>query len=280
MLVPDTGPGLVAALTAAEQRGLLVVSTSRISFRHELTRRAIAGSLPAARLMALNQRVLAALVNHDGYDVARIVHHAAQAGDVDAIVRYGPAAAREAARAGAHREAVAHFGLVLDHEDRFPAGERAELLAQYAIECYTTGAIDKAIGAERCAVNLHPLHGGLGQLGASLEMAGADVLDGRRPRERELRRPEAVEVLERAGDSRLLALALSNESQLCVLAHHAAESIAYGERAAALAREVGDAAITSHALTNIGISRWHLGDPAGQPTIERGAPGSPGGGRG
>ncbi len=267
-LVPDTGPGRVAALTAAEQRGLLMVSTSRISFRHELTRRAIAGSLPAARLMALNQRVLAALVDHDGYDVARIVHHAAQAGDVDAIVRYGPDAAREAARAGAHREAVAHFALVLDHQDRFPPGERAELLAQYAIECYTTGAIDKAVEAERCAVDLNRSLGDLGQLGASLRwlarmywMAG-DRANG------EYAGREAVEVLERAGDSRLLALALSNESQLCVLAHRAAEGIAYGERAVALAREVGDAAITSHALTNIGISRWHLGDPAGQPTIE------------
>jgi tetratricopeptide (TPR) repeat protein len=245
-----------------------MVSTSRISFRHELTRRAIAGSLPAARLMALNQRVLAALVDHDGSDVARIVHHAAQAGDVDAMVRYGPAAAREAARAGAHREAVAHFALVLDHEDRFPPGERAELLAQYAIECYTTGAIDKAIEAERCAVDLNRSMGDLGQLGASLRwlarmywMAG-DRANG------EYAGREAVEVLERAGDSRLLALALSNESQLCVLAHRAAEGIAYGERAVALAREVGDAAITSHALTNIGISRWHLGDPAGQPTIE------------
>ena len=268
VLVPDTGPGRVAALTAAEQRGLLMVSTSRISFRHELTRRAIAGSLSAARLMALNQRVLAALVDHDGYDVARIVHHAAQAGDVDAIVRYGPAAAREAARAGAHREAVAHFALVLDHEDRFPPGERAELLAQYAIECYTTGAIDKAIEAERCAVELNRSRGDLGQLGASLRwlarmywMAG-DRANG------EYAGREAVEVLERAGDSRLLALALSNESQLCVLAYRAAEGIAYGERAVALAREVGDAAITSHALTNIGIARWHLGDPAGQPTIE------------
>jgi hypothetical protein len=58
-LVPDGVPGRAAALAAAEQGGLLTVSTNRISFRHELTRRAIAGSLPAARLMALNQRVLA-----------------------------------------------------------------------------------------------------------------------------------------------------------------------------------------------------------------------------
>ena len=79
---------------------------------------------------------------------------------------------------------------------------------------------------------------------------------------------EAISVLERAGDRRLLALALSNESQLYMLAYRFAESIAYGERAAALAREVGDAAITSQALTNIGLSRWMLGEPAGQPTLD------------
>ena len=115
VLVPGTGPGAVAALAAAEERGLLSVSTRKIAFRHELTRRAIAGSVPAARLLALNQRVLDALIEHDGSDVSRIVHHAAQAGDQDAIIRYGPAAGRDAARAGAHREAVAHFGLVLEH---------------------------------------------------------------------------------------------------------------------------------------------------------------------
>ena len=113
-LVPGGVPARVTALVAAEQAGLLTVSARRISFTHELTRRAVADSLPSARLMALNRRVLAALVNRDGCDAGRIVHHAARAGDVDAIVRYGPAAARDAARAGAHREAVAHYGLVLE----------------------------------------------------------------------------------------------------------------------------------------------------------------------
>src|SRR6266516_6048619 len=152
ILVPGTGPEVATALAAAEERGLLSVSTRRIAFRHELTRRAIAGSVPAARLLALNQRVLDALIEHDGSDVARIVHHAAQAGDEDAIIRYGPAAGRDAARAGAHREAVAHFGLVLEHEGRFAPGERADLMARYAIECYTIGAIDKAVKAGRRAV--------------------------------------------------------------------------------------------------------------------------------
>ena len=268
VLVPGTGPEVVTALAAAEERGLLSVSPRRIAFRHELTRRAIAGSVPAARLLALNQRVLAALIDHDGSDVSRIVHHAAQAGDQDAIVRYGPAAGRDAARAGAHREAVAHFGLVLEHEGRFAPGERAELLEQYAIECYTVGAIDKAVKAGRRAVEENRSLGDLRQLGACLRwlsriwwMAGDRTAAERAGR-------EAISVLERAGDSRLLALALSNESQLCMAACRFAESIAYGERAIALAREAGDAAVTAHALTNIGVSRWGLGDPAGQPTLD------------
>jgi DNA-binding CsgD family transcriptional regulator/tetratricopeptide (TPR) repeat protein len=269
-LVPGAGQGAVPALAAAEERGLLTVSTRKIAFRHELTRRAIADSVPAVRLMALNQRVLAALIGHDGSDVSRIVHHAAQAGDQDAIVRYGPAAARDAARAGAHREAVAHFGLVLDHEGRFTAGERAELLAQYAVECYTIGAIDQAVGAERRAVGLNRSLRDLRELGACLRwLSRMSWMAGDRTNAEQAGQ-EAVEVLEQAGDTRLLALALSNESQLCMLAHRHAESISYGERAAALAREVGDAAIAAHALTNIGTSRWLLGDPAGQRTLDEG----------
>src|SRR5256884_5644786 len=268
ILVPGTGPEVVAALAAAEERGLLSVSIRKIAFRHELTRRAIAGSVPAARLLALNQRVLAALIEHDGSDVARIVHHAAQAGDEDAIIRYGPAAGRDAARAGAHREAVAHFGLVLEHEGRFAPGERADLMARYAIECYTIGAIDKAVKAGRRAVEENRSLGDLRQLGACLRWLSRIWRMGGDRTAAERAGREAISVLERAGDSRLLALALSNESQLCMAACRFAESIAYGERAAALAREAGDAAVTAHALTNIGVSRWGLGDPAGQPTLD------------
>ena len=267
-LVPD-GPGGVAALAAAEQGGLLTVSARRISFRHELTRRAIMSSIPSARLIALNRRVLAALVERGGSDVSQIVHHAAQAGDEDAIVRYGPAAGRDAARAGAHREAVAHLGLVLEHADRFAAAERAELLEQYAIECYTSGAAEeKAVGAQQQAVDLNRTQGDLRTLGSSLRwLSRMNWWAGDRTGAEQAGR-EAVDVLERAADTRLLALALSNQSQLCMLAHQLPESIAYGERAVALARQVNDAAIISHALANIGTSKCSLGDPAGERTLD------------
>jgi len=271
VLVPGAGQGgegTVAALAAAEERGLLSVSTRKIAFRHELTRRAVADAVPAARLMALNQRVLDALIDHDGSDVSRIVHHAAQAGDQDAIIQYGPVAGRDAAGAGAHREAVAHFGLVLEHQDRFAPGERAELLAQYAIECYTIGTIDKAVEAGQRAVEESRSLDDPCPLGSSLRWLSRIWWMAGNRANAEQAGQEAISVLERAGDSRLLALALSNESQLCMLAHRLAESVEYGERAAALARETGDAAVMAHALTNIGISRWLLGDPAGQPLLD------------
>jgi len=269
-LVPDSAPGRVAVLAAAEQRGLLAVSVRGVSFRHELTRRAIAGSLPLARLVALNQHALAALVARDGSDVAQIVHHAAQAGDVDAIVRYGPAAARDAARAGAHREAVAHFALVLDHADRFPAGEQSDLLEQYAVECYTIGAAERAAVAERQAVELNRQQPDLRILGGSLRwLARMQWWAGDREEAEQAAR-EAVQVLEWAGDKRQLALALSYQSQLYMLASRAPESITCGERAVSLAREVGDPAITSHALTNIGTSQCQLDDPAGPATLDEG----------
>jgi DNA-binding CsgD family transcriptional regulator/tetratricopeptide (TPR) repeat protein len=256
-LVPRIVPDTTTALAAAEQHGLITVSAQRISFRHELTRRSIVAAVPSARLMALNQHVLDVLIRRDEPDVSQIVHHAAQAGDEDAIVRFGPAAARDAARAGAHHEA-----LVLEHAGRFSARERADLLEQYGIECYTTAYAERAAEAMRRAVELNRSLGDLAALGASLRwMSRLDWWKGDRPRA-EQAGEEAVAVLEQAGDDRLLALALSNRSQLYMLAHRSAESIAYGERAAALARQAGDAATTSHALTNIGTSQWNAGDLA------------------
>ncbi len=81
---------------------------------------------------------------------------------------------------------------------------------------------------------------------------------------------EAIAVLEPAGDRRLLALALSNQSQLDMLANRATDCIRVGERAIALAREADDAAILSHALNNVGVARWRLGDQAGWALLEEG----------
>ena len=122
------------AIEAAEERGLLTVQPEQISFRHELTRRAIADALPVARRLELNARVLSAMEDLGIYDASRLVHHASEAGDVDALVRYAPIAARDAATSGAHREAAAHFALALAHENRFTPPELADLFEECAVE--------------------------------------------------------------------------------------------------------------------------------------------------
>jgi hypothetical protein len=58
-------------------------------------------------------------------------------------------------------------------------------------------------------------------------------------------------------------LSLHRLSQEAVLNRRAGNA-----RLLALAREAGDPAIISHALTNIGLSQLALGDPGGQPTMD------------
>jgi DNA-binding CsgD family transcriptional regulator/energy-coupling factor transporter ATP-binding protein EcfA2 len=268
-LVEAVVPGGLAALVAAEWRGMLTVSPARVAFAHELARRAVVDSMPTARRVACNQAVLTALLDrHDGVDLSRIIHHAAQAGAEDVIVLHGPAAAREASAAGSHREAVAHYRLVLDHRQVFSPSEQADLLEEYAVECYTVGFADLAVRAQEDAVGMRSTLGDRRALGLSLRwLSRMSWWAGTRAKA-EARGAEAIEVLEAAGDERALALALSNQSQLQMLAGRRSESVAVGQRAVAMARDLGDAALLSHALNNVGTALWDDGHPEGRAMLD------------
>ncbi|GLP64446.1 LuxR family transcriptional regulator [Streptomyces sp. TUS-ST3] len=258
----------VAVLAAAEQRGLLTVTPERVAFRHELIRRAVADSLPAARRIGLNRAVLEALVARPGSDAARIVHHAAQAGDRDAVARYGPDAAKDASCAGAHREAAAQLRLVLRERHRYAPAELADLLERYAVETYTIADSAAAVAAQREAVALRRSLGDTLALGADLRwLSRIHWWAGNADQAQEAAR-EAVAVLEHAGDDRLLALAVSNTAQLRMLSERYAEAVEHGERAITLARKADDPAILAHALNNVGTARWRSGDPGGRRQLE------------
>jgi DNA-binding CsgD family transcriptional regulator/tetratricopeptide (TPR) repeat protein len=268
-LVETIVRGGLASLAAAERRGVLTVSPTRVAFSHELARRAVVDSMPAARRVACNQAVLAALLDrHDEADLSRIVHHAAQAGADDVIVQHGPAAAREAAAAGAHREAVAHYRLVLGHRPLFSHGELANLLDGYAVECYTVGLADLAVRAQEDAVGLRRTLGDPRKLGLSLRWLSRMHWWAGTRANAEVDGAQAIEVLETAGDESALALALSNQSQLYMLAGRRSDSVAVGRRAVAMARDLGDAALLSHALNNVGTALWDDGDPEGQALLD------------
>ncbi|MET0238081.1 MAG: AAA family ATPase [Kibdelosporangium sp.] len=257
-------PEGISSVAAAEQRGLLDISPIRTGFRHELIRRAIADGLPGGRRMDLNQRVLNALIAREGADLSRIMHHAAEAGADDAIVHYGPQAARAAARVGSRRQAAAHLKLVLERRDRFAAAEQADLMSTYAIECHTIGRSRLAVVAQLDAIELRRRLGDPLALGADLRWLSRMCWATSETELMESSADEAIKVLSGAGDDRLLALALSNKSQLHMLARRSEEAIRIGQFAIALARNVDDPAILSHALNNVGSALWHLDSAKGR----------------
>lgn len=268
-LVNATVQGGLAALAGAEQLGMLTVSPQRVAFRHELARRAVMDSMTAVARVTCNQAVLTALLDrHHSVDLSRILHHAVEVGDDDVVARYGPPAAREAVAAGSHREAAAHYRLVLDHRAAFAPTEQAELLEEYAVECYTLGLAETAVTAQEEAVRLRRGLGDPRRLGAALRWLSRVYWWSGARAEADAVGAEAVAVLTEAGDRTALALALSNQSQLHALGGRPRDCITVGEQAVAMAREIGDAGLLAHALNNVGYGYWDDGQPVGRTLLE------------
>jgi DNA-binding CsgD family transcriptional regulator/tetratricopeptide (TPR) repeat protein len=268
-LVEVVVPGGLASLAAAERRGVLTVSPTRVGFAHELARRAVVDSMPTSRRVTCNQVVLSALLDRrQEVDVSRIVHHAAQAGADEVIIEHGPLAARHSAAAGSHREAVAYYELVLAHSDAYSVGMQADLLDEYAIECHTVGMSNRAVPAQERAVRLRRGLADPARLGLSLRWLSRIHWWAGDRAQAEVAAIDAIDVLEPSGDSAALAFALSNLSQLHMLAGRRADCIAIGRRAVAMARELGDAAVLSHALNNVGTALWDDGAAEGKAMLE------------
>ena len=142
-----------ALLEECVSSGILRYEADAIAFRHELARRAMADSLSVHRRQSLHALVLTALVNR-GSDalLARIVHHAAQAGDSAAVLKYAPVAARQAAALSAHRESASHYQIALQYAGELAQDERAKLFEQRSYECFLTDQGEEALQASRKAL--------------------------------------------------------------------------------------------------------------------------------
>ena len=247
-------PSSVEACLAA---GLLVGEESAVGFRHELLRQAVEGSLSPLARQQLHRRVLRVLSKTKGrrVDIARLAHHARQADDVEAVVRYAPEAARQAAAVAAHREAVGHYRAVLPHAQRLPPPVQAELLERYSVEAYLSGLSGEAISARQAALDLREAAGDNEKLGEGLRwLSRLHWWDGNR-REAEAAAARAIAVLETLPPGHQLAMAYSNQAQLDMLAYRNGAAMRWAGRAIELARRLGDQETLAHALTNTGSAR-------------------------
>ncbi|HSK38019.1 MAG TPA: AAA family ATPase, partial [Actinomycetota bacterium] len=230
-----------AAVEACLDAGLLVAGPDAVGFRHELLRQAVEGSLSALARRELNRRVLEVLAAPERrVDLARLVHHAREAGDVEAVLRYAPEAARQAAAVAAHREAVGHYRAALAHAGRLPTEVRADLLEGCSVEAYLAGLAAEAVSAREAAVALREAAGDLERVGEGLRwLSRLHWWDDNRPAA-EVAAARAIAVLEPLPPGRQLALAYSYRAQLDMLANRTEPGLAWAGRALELARRLDD----------------------------------------
>jgi len=271
-------PGLLSSaldpatvdLEACVTAGLLCFEPQGVSFRHEMARLAVADALPPPRVQDCHRRVLNALVARPDRDqlLARIVHHAEASGDVDALLEHAPAAARQAAALGAHRQAVEHYRRALAHAGRLSLEARAELTEALAYEHYLTSDIDAAREAQRAALELWRRLGAPLAVGRNIRWLSRLAWFAGDRDEAQRRADEAIAVLGELPESRELAMAFSNRSQLDMLSDDLASSVAWGAKAIDLARSLGATEVLSHALNNVGTVRLAAGETEGRAQLE------------
>ena len=152
--VVEAVAGKTGAIDACSDAGLLGMAGGSLRFRHELARRAVEASLSPARAAALHGQVFDAL-SARGATTVRRVHHAAGANRSPAVLALAPQAAREAARASAHRQSAALYALALEHAAELALDERAALHVAHSLECQYVQRHDDAAVSRRAALALH-----------------------------------------------------------------------------------------------------------------------------
>jgi DNA-binding CsgD family transcriptional regulator/tetratricopeptide (TPR) repeat protein len=256
-------------ISAALASGLLTLTDRWYAYRHELARMAMENALAPPLATALHARVLSYLEAVDGQvPMARLVHHAAGAGDATAVLTYAPLAAAEAISLGSHGEAAKLYGMALAHAWRLPPREQAELLGRRSYQCYLTDQAEEAMSASLRALALWRDLEERTQEGRTLRWLSRLHWFAGRNREAEAYADQAVALLEQLSEDSEFAWALSNRSQLYMLAGRTAEAVAWGTRAMELANKIGDTEILCHAMNNVGTAMLTKGDTEGRTWLE------------
>ena len=260
----------VETISAALASGLLTVAEGCYAYRHELARMSMENAVAVPLAAALHARVLACLESAGGHaPTARLVHHAAGAGDATAVLKYAPVAAAEAISHGSHGEAAKLYGIALAYASRLPPREQAELLGQRSYQCYLIDQVDEAVVATVRALAIWSDLGEPTQEGRTLRWLSRLHWFAGRNREAEIYADEAVALLEQLSEDSEFAWALSNRSQLYMLAGRTGEALAWGIRAMELAKRIGDIEVLCHAMTNVGTAMYAHGDPEGRDLLEQ-----------
>jgi DNA-binding CsgD family transcriptional regulator len=260
----------VAALEECLSSGMLVAGAGTVAFRHELARRAIEESIEPRRLLSLHRAALAALAEPpEGLaDAARLAHHADAAGDADAVLRFAPAAAEQAAALGAYREAAAHYARTLRYGDRLTPGERGDLLRKQAAVCLLTDQYDESLAAATQAIEEYRQigdrlrEGDARRIRSDAGWCAGDIAECTQDA------LEAISLLETVPASRELARAYAGLARLHNEVEKRREAKAWAARAIELGQQLGAHDVVIQATTDIGTAELFDGAPGGLARLE------------
>ena len=270
-LVRTLSDNVETSIDICINKAILVTEKSLISFRHELARLAILNSIPEMKRVQLHQKVLNCLLEYNNQQalLARIVHHASEARDKNAIIKYAPLAAKQASSLGSHREAAANYLTALDNSENLSVEKQLELYQGRYYECYLTGQIEEAIKACRVIEEiLHDLDDPL-QLGENYRRLSRLMWFSAKHTKGEEYIQNAIKILEKLPPSHQLAMSYSNQSQIYMLEEKTNLTVEWGEKAIKLARKLNNPEIEIHALNNIGTAKMLANDDTGEPILKK-----------
>lgn len=247
-----------AAVDECVASGVLVTSSDGVAFRHDLARLSVEDAIPPGERAELHAAALRELTLIDPSEHRALAHHAAACGNWPAVLVHAPAAASRAARLGAHRQAVEHYRMALRTPSVAPE-QRAHLFEQLSFECYLTELTEEALVARRQAMELFELIGDVESVGRAQRWLSRLSWFLGRNADAERYAERAISTLQGVGSGHELAMAYSNMSQLRALGHDCTAAVSWGERALAMAREIGDREVQMHALNNVGTAMRMVG---------------------
>lgn len=260
---------LLQAVTLLVERQLVVEEPDdtgdRYSFRHALTREAVYDDMLGRERRIKHREVLRVLeeMYQDDHDriLDQLAYHSWQARDSAKAARYARLAGERAARMYAYREAIAHYEVALETLDPGALRERAALLEALCEVTHPIGDVNRYIRFCREAQQTYE------QVGDTRKVADLHRRLGRMLWDRGDRQGAfehtwtALRMLEDEPPGHELAMVYSGLSNLYMVSSHPRESVEWGEKALRLAEALGDIAVESHALNNIGVSLIELGEP-------------------
>ena len=255
--------GDLAPVAEAERAGVVQVRGDVAAFRHELARRAVAESLPSSVRLELNADVLRALLARPDCDSFRVLHHAVEAGDDAAVITHGEAAAREATRVGAHRQAAACYAQVLARGQRLPTARQAALGEAYAWALSNSNQLRAAVAAVETAAGLWQKDGDDRRLVRALVALSRQQWLTERTAAARATAERALELARPLGDSYQHALATLNLGGLLVLDDREQAALPYLDEALGIAGRAGAASVAALCRTYRGSALLQLGDPGG-----------------